>query len=283
MRVPVKAWALGALLSSGLCFGLSALAQNQQATVPDAPAPQAGGTLPGAQGPIIPGEGQGMPGNGPSSSVTGQTAEQPDQATPPPPPPPPPAQKPDQFQTTPPEEGAGVIPRFTVEVNFVEVPVTVKDNKGQPVAGLTWRDFEVFENNVRQQLSVFSVDPAPLSVAFVIDQTLPSNVMDHVNTSLGAIQGALTPYDEVLASGVEDLKAGIELVMRETGQTKLHIFGESSGGLRAGRTRWRGPSASIAWCWPPSLIKAKVRPPWPRAPSSWITIARTIGVYGIGP
>jgi VWFA-related protein len=196
VRVPVKAWALGGLLCSGLCFGLSALAQNHQATVPDAPAPQAGGTLPGAQGPIIPGEGQGMPGNGPSSSVTGQTAEQPDQATPPPPPPPPPAQKPDQFQTTPPEEGAGVIPRFTVEVNFVEVPVTVKDNKGQPVAGLTWRNFEVFENNVRQQLSVFSVDPAPLSVAFVIDQTLPSNVMDHVNTSLGAIQGALTPYDE---------------------------------------------------------------------------------------
>ncbi len=193
VKVPLKIWALGALLSSGLWIGTSATAQSQQTGVPDAPAPQEGGTLPGAQGPIIPGEGQSLPGNGPSSSTTGQTAPaQPAQ----PPATPPPAPKPDTFQTTPPEEGAGSLPRFTVEVNFVEVPVTVKDPKGNGVAGLTWRDFEVFENNVRQHLSLFSVDPAPLSVAFVIDQTLPSNVMAQVNTSLGAIQGALTPYDE---------------------------------------------------------------------------------------
>ena len=38
---------------------------------------------------------------------------------------------------------------------------------------------------------------APLSIAFVIDQSLTSDVMDKVNDSLGAIQGALTPYDEV--------------------------------------------------------------------------------------
>jgi VWFA-related protein len=41
------------------------------------------------------------------------------------------------------------------------------------------------------------VDPAPLSIAFVIDQSLTSDVMAKVNDSLGAIQGALTPYDEV--------------------------------------------------------------------------------------
>jgi VWFA-related protein len=46
-------------------------------------------------------------------------------------------------------------------------------------------------------LSFFSVDPQPLSIAFVIDQSLPSNIMSEVNTSLGAVQGALTPYDEV--------------------------------------------------------------------------------------
>jgi len=43
---------------------------------------------------------------------------------------------------------------------------------------------------------VFSVDAAPLSVGFVVDQTLPANFMRNVNESLGAIQGALTPYDE---------------------------------------------------------------------------------------
>jgi len=85
---------------------------------------------------------------------------------------------------------------FKIEVNFVEVPVTVKDSKQKQVAGLTWRDFKIYENGNLVHPVFFSVDPQPLSVAFVIDQSLSSNVMDKVNTSMGAIQGALTPYDE---------------------------------------------------------------------------------------
>ncbi|HEV7913046.1 MAG TPA: alpha/beta fold hydrolase, partial [Albitalea sp.] len=37
-----------------------------------------------------------------------------------------------------------------------------------------------------------------------------------------------------IASGVEDLKAGTEVVARETGQAKFHFFGSSSGAIRAG-------------------------------------------------
>jgi pimeloyl-ACP methyl ester carboxylesterase len=37
-----------------------------------------------------------------------------------------------------------------------------------------------------------------------------------------------------IADGVEDLKAGSDLIVRETGQQRLHFFGESSGSLRAG-------------------------------------------------
>jgi VWFA-related protein len=40
------------------------------------------------------------------------------------------------------------------------------------------------------------VDPAPLSVAFVIDQSMPKDTMKKVNDSLSAIQGAFTPQDE---------------------------------------------------------------------------------------
>ena len=36
-----------------------------------------------------------------------------------------------------------------------------------------------------------------------------------------------------IASGVEDLKAAVEVVQRETGQTRYHFLGESSGALRA--------------------------------------------------
>jgi len=37
-----------------------------------------------------------------------------------------------------------------------------------------------------------------------------------------------------IASGVEDLKAAIPVVMRETGQAKMHFYGTSSGAIRAG-------------------------------------------------
>ncbi len=212
----VGAMALGLLLSAGITLSLArAQQQKQPSNVPDAPTPQAGGaTLPGVQGPITPGEGANEPPTGPtSSSGTGQPAA--DQQPAPPEQPPAPEQEPAQQEPAqtappaaqqpptpedqnqaPPETGEGALTRFVVNVNFVEVPVTVKDNKGNPVAGLTWRNFKVYENNVYAPLRVFSVDPAPLSVAFVIDQTLPSNVMDRVNQSMGSIQGALTPFDE---------------------------------------------------------------------------------------
>jgi len=37
-----------------------------------------------------------------------------------------------------------------------------------------------------------------------------------------------------IASGVEDLKAAMEVVTRETGRSKMHVFGTSSGAIRAG-------------------------------------------------
>lgn len=54
--------------------------------------------------------------------------------------------------------------------------------------------------------------------------------MDHENYG----RSSRTESNSDIASGVEDLKAGFDLVERETGQSKIHVFGESSGGLRAG-------------------------------------------------
>ncbi len=50
--------------------------------------------------------------------------------------------------------------------NFVEVPVTVKDSKGKLVAGLTYRDFKVFENDTREPIAFFTTDSFPLSDRF---------------------------------------------------------------------------------------------------------------------
>jgi alpha-beta hydrolase superfamily lysophospholipase len=53
--------------------------------------------------------------------------------------------------------------------------------------------------------------------------------MDHENYG----RSSRTEGNSDIASGVEDLKVALELVAHETGQQKLHLFGESSGALRA--------------------------------------------------
>ncbi len=166
--------------------GAQGAAQGQ--AIPDAPKPQ---SLP-AVGPVAPGIGTTRDSNGDTSPADSQTAPAgslPESA----------AQK--QEEGTPPEvpaAGEGV-KAFTlvVNTNFVEIPFTVKDSKGRLVPGLTWRDVRIYENGYRQQMSLFTVDPFPLSVALVIDQSMTPDNMTKVNDALAAVQGAFTPYDEV--------------------------------------------------------------------------------------
>ena len=54
--------------------------------------------------------------------------------------------------------------------------------------------------------------------------------MDHE----GYGKSSRTSGNSDIASGVEDLKAAIPIVARETGRDKYHFYGTSSGGLRAG-------------------------------------------------
>ncbi len=94
-------------------------------------------------------------------------------------------------------QAANAFGTLVLQTNFVDVPFTVKDSRGQLVPGLTWRDIRVYENGIRQQMKVFTVDPFPLSVALVIDQSLPFDTMSRVNNALGALPAAFTNYDEV--------------------------------------------------------------------------------------
>ena len=159
--------------------------------MPDAPVPQAAPSLAGV-GPITPGKGAGDTQPGPDSTSTPAQAApsfQPASQSQPQGPPP-----------VLPSAGEGVATvasDLKINVTYVEVPVTVKDNKGKLVPGLTWRDFKVYENGSYEPLKVFTTDSTPLSIAFVIDQSLTSDVMEKVNRSLDALQGALAPYDEV--------------------------------------------------------------------------------------
>lgn len=180
----------------GLTLSPLAMGQEPPSQVPDAPSPQPQqNPLTTVTGPIRPGGGAGTENTSGSSDLP-MNGNAPTQAAPKPAAPPAPPQQ----NETPPEniqnpEQLGQI--YRLHTTFVNVPVTVKDTKGKLVAGLTWRDFKVYENGNYEPLRFFSVSAMPLSIVFVIDQSVTRDVMEKVNNSLGAIQGALTPYDEV--------------------------------------------------------------------------------------
>lgn len=182
------------LLAGSLALALLAFAGHQtsaqstaQQPIPDAPKPQ---TLP-VQG-MTPGIGTTPTDAGFSPQSTSDTDSVPSSlpsATKP--------QKDDGQAPFVPPPGQAEQYLIRVQSNLVEVPFTVKDSKGNLVAGLTWRDVRVYENGLRQHLELFTTDPLPLSVAIVIDQSMTYDNMTKVNNALSALQGAFAPYDQV--------------------------------------------------------------------------------------
>ncbi len=189
-KIWMLALAMGSVAGLAAKAGQTAAPQQQtpaQQPVPDAPVPQTlprlntitpvGAALPPAPVPQTPAATDpNAPGTSlPSSPApTAQAAE--DDG-------PPPAEHPTSS--------------LVVNVNFVDVPFTVKDSKGHLVPGLTWRDVRVYENGLKQSPKLFTVDPYPLSVALVIDQSVTFDTMEKINDSLSALQGAFSPYDEI--------------------------------------------------------------------------------------
>jgi VWFA-related protein len=87
--------------------------------------------------------------------------------------------------------------RLKVSANFVDVPVTVKDRDGRRVDGLLSKDFAVYEDGKKQQLTFFTSDPFELSVAILLDLGMPDAALQKVNQTYPALVGAFSPYDEV--------------------------------------------------------------------------------------
>jgi len=83
------------------------------------------------------------------------------------------------------------------DVNFVTVPVTVRDADNRPVTGLLADDFSVYENGVRQSLQLFTSDPFPLSAAVVIDLAMSNQTVDKVKKTLPSLTGAFGQFDEL--------------------------------------------------------------------------------------
>jgi VWFA-related protein len=198
--------ALGAVVVSALLLAVAvALAQDQaqkqagQQDIPDAPsAVRPVQPFPTNLPPSRPQPESEQPAPAPTKpgSSAGSQPAAANEGTPPPPMPP--------VNTVPP----GSVPRdqmntredlytYRAVVNFVMVPVTVKDGSGHMVDGLLPNDFSVFEDGKKQELKFFTSDPFPLSAAIILDTGMPDTAVQKINQTYSSLSGAFSPYDEV--------------------------------------------------------------------------------------
>jgi len=93
--------------------------------------------------------------------------------------------------------GQDELATISVTVNQVAIPVTVKDESGHLVNGLTAKDFTVLENGKKQPLNFFTSDPFALSAAVVLDLGMKDVDLQKVNHTFPALEGAFSPFDEI--------------------------------------------------------------------------------------
>lgn len=75
---------------------------------------------------------------------------------------------------------------LTVNVDLVEVPVTVTDAMNHPVTNLKKEDFAIYENGVQQQISHFSSEDGPISVGLILD--FSKSMSNKVQTERAAVE-----------------------------------------------------------------------------------------------
>jgi Ca-activated chloride channel family protein len=88
--------------------------------------------------------------------------------------------------------------KIRVQSNLVVLSVTVRDRRGNLVSGLSQEDFHVFDDEVEQKITAFSVDGLPLSLVVLVDSDTKWKEGTEMAKSLGAIAGGLSTADEAM-------------------------------------------------------------------------------------
>src|SRR6266404_3124518 len=108
----------------------------------------------------------------------------------------PPPVKPQEAQTPSNQSQSDSQTTLKFAVNYVFLPVTVKDSQGRLVPDLTRNEFRVLDDNVEQRIEFFSAEAFPLSVVVLLDNDLKAKDAEQVESSLSAIIAGLSGNDE---------------------------------------------------------------------------------------
>ena len=94
---------------------------------------------------------------------------------------------------------------FRSDTDLVLLNVSAFDRSGQIIKGLPQSAFTVYENNVKQQISVFRQEDVPVSLGLVIDNSASmQNKKDRVASAALAMVKASNPDDEVFLINFSD-------------------------------------------------------------------------------
>jgi len=133
-------------------------------------------------------------------------------------------------------------PAIRVRTNLVYVGVNVTDSHGRFVPGLRRRDFEIFDNGVRQPIADFASDDSPAEVVLLIEDGLADFLMEKIQRSLlvdaGLLVGRLPPQDRVAVltyAGRTEVVSGFTADKRATRLVLARLNDDlAAGGVASG-------------------------------------------------
>lgn len=127
---------------------------------------------------------------------------------------------------------------IAVDVDLVVFNVTVTDSRGRHVSGLTANEFEVYEENRLQTITVFNAEDGPASIGLIIDNSgsMQSKREDVVDAAL-AFADASNAEDELfLINFNENVYLGLPpsiAFTNSTSEIRLALFGAAPAGMTA--------------------------------------------------
>ena len=107
---------------------------------------------------------------------------------------------------TAPAKGAEGQSTIRVNVNLVNVPVSVTDSQGQFVSGLARRDFRIFEDGSPQNITLFQEGDIPATVGLLVDHSGSMRpILPEVSAAATAFARSSNPKDEMFVVDFNDM------------------------------------------------------------------------------
>jgi VWFA-related protein len=92
-----------------------------------------------------------------------------------------------------------------IDANLVTVPASVKDRNGKCVMDLRKKDFQIFEDGVKQEVAFFAQVEQPFTILFLLDMS--SSMIPHrenLTRAANAFVKQLRPDDQLIAVSFDD-------------------------------------------------------------------------------